>query len=75
MNEIQEVLTAYLDDVEINLFYQIYNRFNEFLTVILNLNQMRRAIDDNLSKIEAIKRFNHGLRDRACRSALSIVTL
>lgn len=52
MNEIQETLTAYLDDVEINLFYQIYNRFNEFLTVILNLNQMRHAIDANLSKID-----------------------
>jgi len=38
MNGSQNELAEFLDEVEINLFYQIYNRFNEFLTVLLNLN-------------------------------------
>lgn len=45
MNDAQENLSTYLDEVDINLFYQIQSRFNEFLNIILDLNQMQTLID------------------------------
>lgn len=51
MNETHERISEYLEEVDINLFYQIQTRFNEFLEIILDLNEMQNLIDDCLQKI------------------------
>lgn len=48
-------LTEYLDHVELNLFYQITNKFHEFMDVIINLNEMEKEVENCLSTIEFYK--------------------
>ncbi len=62
MNDIQQDYSLYLDEVEINLFYQINTRFNQFLTVILNLNSMQKSIDSSLYKITYLRNYTQNLR-------------
>lgn len=60
--QLQENLGEFLDHVELNLYYQITNRFQEFLDVILKLNQMDIQIHNCLHSIKFFREFNKELR-------------
>ncbi|EGR27391.1 hypothetical protein IMG5_196610 [Ichthyophthirius multifiliis] len=73
--DFQDNLTMHLDEVEINLFYQINNKFNEFLAVILNLNSMQELIANCLQKIQNIKIFNQNLKNKLTHKGIRIAQL
>jgi len=52
-----------LDLVEENLYYQITNKFQAFLDVILKLNQMELQIQNSLYSIRFLRSFNADLKN------------
>ena len=48
-------ISEYLDEVEVNLYYQITNRFEEFMKVIINLNEMTKEIDSSIHNIKNLR--------------------
>ncbi|KAL4462624.1 hypothetical protein ABPG74_000454 [Tetrahymena malaccensis] len=75
MNETQDQISEYLEEVDINLFYQIQTRFNQFLSIILDLNEMQSLIDDSLKKIYYIRQCNLVLKQKLVQKGSQIVTM
>jgi hypothetical protein len=44
-------MNEYLDEIVVNLYFQISKRFGEFMDIILNLNKMNQEIDNSLKNI------------------------
>jgi len=73
--QIQEDLGEYLDHVELNLYYQITSRFQEFLDVILKLNQMEAQIQNCLYSIKFFRNFNKELKTKCSDKVQNVLRL
>jgi vacuolar protein sorting-associated protein 54 len=75
MGQIQEDLSEHLDLVEMNLFYQITSRFQEFLDVILKLNEMEKQIENCLNGIHFLRNNNKDYKTKLIAPSVKILTL
>ncbi|EAR92916.1 Vps54-like protein (macronuclear) [Tetrahymena thermophila SB210] len=69
----QNQLVEYLDEVELNLFYQVYFRFNQILEMILNFDKMGSKCEENLQKVKIIKETNQKMKQKLLKGGLEIV--
>ncbi|KAL4451071.1 hypothetical protein ABPG74_021393 [Tetrahymena malaccensis] len=69
----QNQLVEYLDEVELNLFYQVYFRFNQILEMILNFDKMGTKCEENLLKVQIIKETNQKMKQNLLKGGLEIV--
>ena len=68
-------MTEYLDEIELNLYYQITTRFQTFLDMILNLNKMEGEIDESLNKIRKLRDYQTLLRENLLKPSQKILQL
>lgn len=68
-------MTEYLDEIELNLYYQITTRFQTFLDMILNLNKMEGEIDESLNKIKKLRDYQTLLRENLLKPSQKILQL
>lgn len=64
-----------MDLIEVNLHYQITERFQEFLDVILKINQMEAQIENALYEIKFFRGFNQMLKEDSKQNVLKISKL
>ena len=57
----QKKLTVFLDEIEINLFYQITRKFNDIFKAVVDLKKMENEIDSSLEYISTLKNYNRSL--------------
>ena len=57
-------LSESLDLVEVNLYHQVTSRFEEYLDVLLKINQLENQIQTSLYSIKFFKNFNLELRNK-----------
>ncbi|KAL4490905.1 hypothetical protein ABPG72_008641 [Tetrahymena utriculariae] len=69
----QNQLVEHLDEVELNLFYQVYFRFNQILEMILNFDKMGTKCEENLQKVQIIKETNQKMKQKLLKGGLEIV--
>ncbi|CAD8142649.1 unnamed protein product [Paramecium octaurelia] len=72
INQYLEEIKDHLDDVEITLFFQINSRFDKFLSVILNLNEMNQIIDQNIKKVKRIREIYSVTREHMIKKSTEI---
>ncbi|KAM3147169.1 Vacuolar protein sorting-associated protein 54 [Paramecium bursaria] len=63
----------YLDEVEITLFYHINTKFDQFLSVILQLNSMNGLIESNMKKVKAARIFNKQAKEKLLKKSFAIL--
>lgn len=68
-------MAEYLDEIELNLYYQITTRFQSFLDMILNLNKMEGQIDESLNKIRRLRDYQKLLRENLLKPSEEILHL
>jgi hypothetical protein len=67
-------MTDYLDEIEINLYYNVTNRFSHFIKVFVDLNTIEERITHALQFLGFLKRYNQHIKEKMCKIAMGINT-
>jgi len=71
----QEDLSESLDLVDESLYHQITHRFEEFLEILLKLNNLESQIHNSVYSIKFFKNFNNELRHKLSSKVQGVLTL
>jgi len=71
----QEDLSESLDLVDESLYHQITHRFEEFLEILLKLNNLESQIHNSVYSIRFFKNFNNELRQKLSSKVQGVLTL